>query len=296
MKKISIITSFLLCVAALCGCGKEVTQNATENESTTTPPVTTSAEATEPVTEAITESPTEAVTEVATTAIETVPVTEAETVAITTMATEIATEAVNTAVDYTAIYKPVLDDCYKLLNDGLEGFTAMGGYSGIIEIVMFEENPSASIGYTIEDISGDGIPELVIATTNSPNDILAVYNCVDNKPHLVFEGATRNHYYMLNDNSFYHNGSAGAIYSIIGDFTLSADGGSLVCKDYYFTHDRNGNFEDVAVYHNVSGTFDVTVSEETALTIEEFSKLSDNFIGNLKSFSVNAFSEYTYNG
>lgn len=279
MKKPFFITSLLICATVLCSCDTEIEQNPKDKESPTKA-VTTSTETSETTTETQTKNTTTTIS------------TQKDT-ARTTEKTTVST-AVN--IDYMSVYKDILYNCNSLLNGGLNDFSYTDGYMGVVEIAMHDDNAVNEIGYKIEDISGDGISELIIATNYDKNDILAVYTCVDGKPYLTFEGATRNHYYRLNDNSFYFSGSAGAIYSIIGDFNISKDGRNLVCNDYYFTHEKNGNYEDVATYHNKTGEFDVNVSKETDIKTEEFSKLGDKFKGKIMSFSVTPFSDYDSDG
>ena len=84
------------------------------------------------------------------------------------------------------------------------------------------------LGYTIEDISGDGIPELLIGTI--PNDAAEVpetqlnlggYTCKDGEPVCFLEGWARNVYEWLGDGRFFYFASRGYAYSGFGPVHIS---------------------------------------------------------------------------
>lgn len=196
-------------------------------------------------------------------------------------------------------YRTILDQFATLI---LSGDTDNGfeGSTGVQECMMgaAAEDVLKDIGYTIADYSGDGIPELIIGSVfegeNSTyiNDIYALYTLVDGKPFYVFEGWARNRYCILEDDTIYNAGSNGAMYSIFGTYNLAKDGKSLVCKDYYFTYEKNDDFTEIGFYHNTTGEWDKSVSEEMDITDGEFWALEEDTYTKNKKLELTSFEEY----
>ncbi len=114
-------------------------------------------------------------------------------------------------------------------------------------------------GYALEDISGDGVPELVIGAIYGayvPSEytrIYAIYALDGEKPVLVADGYARSAYYRGEGNTLLHTGSSGAAYSAFGSFSLAPDGLSLACQDFWYTWDIDGNYETIGCFHNTTG-------------------------------------------
>ena len=121
--------------------------------------------------------------------------------------------------DYNKIYQRVLDSYLKLLCSEEE--IEPEGSSGVLEAMMGLEAEEVlnGIGYTIQDISGDGIPELLIGEVTEEGNvsgtmIYAVYNCVKGVPECTLEGWYRNAYHWMGEGNFTYSGSGGAMYSM----------------------------------------------------------------------------------
>lgn len=88
-------------------------------------------------------------------------------------------------------YSELVERCYTLVSDPY-GFVDIAEYGefGVIESARaMEDNALDGLGYTIQDLSGDGIPELVVGTLPEyGGQINAVYTLVDGQPQFVFEG------------------------------------------------------------------------------------------------------------
>lgn len=109
---------------------------------------------------------------------------------------EIQTEAAEVQ-NYEKLYRPVTDAIYQYLfefsdeNDSSE----FGQLADVFRYAQERIDGLKTVGYAIQDISGDGVPELLIGriTTGeevSDNDWLyAVYTWQDNEPKLVENGA-----------------------------------------------------------------------------------------------------------
>ena len=139
--------------------------------------------------------------------------------------------------------------------------------AGVLETAhSLGDNAATEMGYWIEDLSGDGIPEMAVGMLSGP--VNAVYTLEAGKPVLVFEGWYRNTYIYMGDGRFYNSASAGASSSGSGVFYLSEDGKKLLCDSFLFTAlDEDGKLE---VYANETGSWDPEKSERTDMTIEDF--------------------------
>lgn len=201
-------------------------------------------------------------------------------------------------IPYTKIYNRILESYLKFIHDGGEG--ELEGASGVTEAIMGLESEEAlsSIGYRIQDVSGDGVPELLIGEYSDEDNgfgtmIYAVYNCVNGVAECTFEGWYRNAYHWMGDNSFTYSGSGGAIYSMFGTAKLSKDGASLEWQDYYFTHEKDENFEEILVYHNTIGKDEVKNSELTDIPLDDFWDLEAQMIEKRQWLKMTSFAETT---
>lgn len=204
-------------------------------------------------------------------------------------------------IDGMQVYGDILDHMYQVMTSEDENYEVQDGEIGVLEVIagMDKRDALDSVGYTIQDISGDGIPELLIGAVRETdgdkawgNNIYAVYTCVDGAPALTFEGWARSSYQYIGDGDFYYYGSGGAMYSIFGTYTISEDGTSLDCNDYYFTYEKDESFEEIGFYHNNSGEWDKSVSEELDVTAEEFWKIEEDLEKQVGKIQLIPFSQY----
>lgn len=131
------------------------------------------------------------------------------------------------------------------------------------------EDPLETLGYAVEDLSGDGVPELVIGFL-SDHSILqyAVYTLVDGRPQVVFEDEEGSLGYL-------GNGSFHYVVSLPtgmgqGTVSLSQDGTQILWEDFYFTLDDIFGGGTVTIYHNTTGSLDPAESGLTDWTMEYF--------------------------
>lgn len=157
-----------------------------------------------------------------------------------------ATEATNKPIYVEPkTYEEVLDAIYDFASAAPEdrytaGRTNMRGkinITGVHEVVYGDtpEERLSKIGYCIEDISGDGIPELIIGTINNKSEykgtrIISLYTTVDGKAylargeHIRIDGWSRCRYYLLDNGMLYNEGSGGAANVSRSVSCLSEDG------------------------------------------------------------------------
>lgn len=256
--KRKIIFSFLLSMmlTAAVSCGNENKSSKKDSSETS------SSDSTE--TGTTTTAPAESTTEQTTTE------------APTEIATEAPTEAPTEKTDYNKVYSDIISDFRNVITNGLQDDTEILGDPTVIYSLSGRE-AEYNLGYAIEDLSGDGIPELTIATIDEKRDgigygnlVYAVYTCHDDTVSLAFEGSYRNSYSYKGDGTFFYRGSSGAMYSIFGSFTLQPDGRKLSCNDYYFTYPKDDTYTEIGCYHNTLGIVDKEQSEELDITEDEF--------------------------
>lgn len=141
------------------------------------------------------------------------------------------------------------------------------GEMGVLEAARAAgDRAEYEMGYLVEDLSGDGIPELAVGELSGP--INALYTQVDGQPELVFEGWYRSSYVYMGDGHFYYYGSSSAAETGQGVFYLTKDGTALECESFLFTGLDSGG--DIRVYYNETGSWDPEESEKSDMTAEDF--------------------------
>ncbi len=173
---------------------------------------------------------------------------------------------------------------------------------GVIEISSMERGALLQyLGYAFEDVSGDGIPELIIGTI--PNENAEVpeiqmffggYACKEGEPVCFLNGWARNVYEWLGGGRFFNYASGGYANSGFGTFRLSEDGAELQCEDWYFSDLKNESDSDLTYYHNATGAWDKNAAEELDLDAAAFWALSEKFDAERKMMKLTPFAEYPY--
>lgn len=193
---------------------------------------------------------------------------------------EVSTE--DAGIQYDEYYATIIENTYDLITKGAEQAAVYDGQAGIAEAVesLGKEEALKTIGYAIQDLSGDGVPELAIGEISDNNDsgfaIYALYTYEENGPHLVVDGSYRNRYDWMGNGQILNQGSAGAMYAIFGTFTLAKNGMTMECDDFYFTAEKDETTGEIGFYHNNTGDIDTESSEEMAVTADEFFEIQDN--------------------
>ena len=198
-------------------------------------------------------------------------------------------------------YDAILDSVYDLIVNGYKEGSIYPFTLGIEEATFDADGAEGlkRIGYLIQDISGDGIPELLLGCVAGEDGqsedgsvVLAVYTYADGQPVCTLEGWSRNSYRWLGDGEFFNQGSNGAMYSIFGTYQLSEDGTELACTSYYFTHEKDDTFEEIGLYYNTSGEWDTSVSEEFTQSEEEFWAIETDLIAQVQPLAWTSLAEY----
>lgn len=171
------------------------------------------------------------------------------------------TDEVGSDLKIPAPYQDILDKVHEVIvSDGTD-YTDEVDYEffspiGILEAKMERGTDEAlsAIGYTMYDVDGNGIDELIIADTGEgvlDNRILLMYTLHDDEPVLLIDGWARNRYYILNDNTIYNEGSGGAAYTIFATYRMAEDGLGLELTDYYYSGFYDNS--EWGWFHNTTG-------------------------------------------
>ncbi|MGM9604046.1 MAG: hypothetical protein ACI3XG_03190 [Faecousia sp.] len=200
--------------------------------------------------------------------------------------------------DYEPLYAPILASIFDLLSCEIpEEHISGAGETGVWETRIGTEPEDAlwKVGYTLRDLSGDGIPELIIAKVDSQEEtisygkqILAIYTCIQDSPRLVLEGWERNRYYLLPDGSILNQGSGGAAYSCLGLFQLTPDGAQLNCMDFYFTWEEN---MQIVTCYNTDGIWDISYEGNERVDVD-FQRLNEIMEADSQLIDMTAFAFY----
>ena len=200
--------------------------------------------------------------------------------------TEDTTEDTTLIIDYEAVYEPVLKENYDAIVNGYDDEKEYKYLStGVMEVVSYETNKNKlleSLGYIITDVSGDGIPELLIGENVPTGDyisdeegyIYSGYTYKEGELICFLDGWARSNHRMTGDNDFYYLGSGGVMNTAFGEYHLSDDATEIIWDDFYFT-EPNGDFTEAEYYHNKTGEYDDALSEKVDMTEDEFWNLLD---------------------
>lgn len=206
----------------------------------------------------------------------TAPTTEAtETTAVSESTTPTETENQGERDPYLEKYAPVLDRYTKALQEQwYEGKLREEGMS-VLLLYCYDGNPLENVGYSLLDLNGDTIPELLIGATGGDayvQDLLfEVYTLQNDTPLQLLTGGDRSNYRLCDDESgcyFLENqASASAeqrewLYFILTGDQLSViqgiayDATSDPEKPWYMTYDTDWDTSN-----------DTAIDEDTARAI-----------------------------
>ena len=181
---------------------------------------------------------------------------------------------------------------------GLTGFEELEGHNDPGQGV-------SSVGYTLQDINNDKVPELIFAILDNEKqgkgyygkDIYAVYTFVDGKIKFVDEGWARSNLQLLPNNMLLTRGnSSNTDYVLVLEDLLP--NGNKRCVDMYFTRSKNGNAaaNGLDVYRNDVGRDDVAVSQKTNMTAADFFDMGTEMAGDSVKLELLPLKEYKQRG
>ena len=187
-----------------------------------------------------------------------------------TAVTQTATIYVNS---YLNAYEAVLE-IYRVFKDiPQEEYTAYGGENTPYDVngVSLMTRFNTDIGYSLQDMNGDGIPELLLGLMESDDEfydnvIYDMFTLIDGTPHRVFISWERCRYYLTSLGYIYNTSSSGASWS---DYNLCTfDGNNLKVKEAVWSTNR------------IDHTFGAFYSDQGGSDQENFVAITDEEFAN----------------
>lgn len=201
---------------------------------------------------------------------------------------EEAAAAVAKVPAYEREYGKLVEGIYNFVNDGNMDKVPQQGMTGIYELRdhMGYADALNMLGYTLQDINNDKVPELIFAIFDNEKqgkgyygkDIYAIYTFVDGKIKFVDEGWARSNIKLLANNMLLTRGNSSNT-----DYVLALEdllpNGNKRCIDMYFTRSKSNNEPGLDVYRNDVGRADVAVSQKTNMTADDFFDMGEEMAG-----------------
>lgn len=159
-------------------------------------------------------------------------------------------------------------DLQAIQNDYKYEFSdlACGGYN-----IMLMGGDLSDVGYKIEDIDGDGISDLIIASKNSPF-IYDLYTLVNETPKLLLSSWERCDV-LYCGNYFYRDASGGAAYHGTERYVLK-DGDMQLIDDIY-TEPSEEDYEVTNYFYSKNPTY--STEDRETISEEQYEKYRDDW-------------------
>lgn len=189
--------------------------------------------------------------------------------------------------DHEAAYEPVFSEILDVINYGYNIDREYAYLSGSLsEHINYGgmKDPLEEVGYCFEDISGDGIPELLIGYDadylhdGGESYITGIYTIKDGKPFTTYAGSAKGSCQRMDETHFYSSVSGGVSLTVMGDFHPNECGDEIVWDDCYFTDEKEDG--SIGFYHNKTGIVDAGSSEEMENGDEVFGEIRDDLAYN----------------
>ena len=132
-------------------------------------------------------------------------------------------------------YAVVIGEYYTALEQRWNGAELMEDGLNYMAADCYGDAPLENLGYAIEDIDGDGVPELLIGSIHGDEFydkmIFSLYTLDENGVNkLVFDGTERNRYYYAGENRFANLGSSASNDSF--ETTVKLEEGEMIDMTY----------------------------------------------------------------
>ena len=206
------------------------------------------------------------------------------------------------SVDYKQVYDDILQEMYRIVTDEEYADTLQEDNPAYLGISMARADidGSEALGYCMEDLNRDGVPELLVGYCGQSDDtpyshiLYAAYTCQDNAPILLYSGWYRNAFYYLGDGRFLNCGSNSAASSFYATYVLKPGESELTCEDYWFSEGIWTVDGEVTIeyYHNTIGEYATDESEKLDISDDEFWQKEDELATGIKQLTLISFTDY----
>lgn len=123
-----------------------------------------------------------------------------------------------------AVYEPILKQYRTALEENRTGQQLVDAGLNF----MIRDVPSEAVGYAVDDLDDNGVPELIIGTISTDDFygklIFVLYTVDDGEPVQIFSSIERNRYYYAGGTRFANIGSSGADSSYVTTVKLEGEG------------------------------------------------------------------------
>lgn len=218
---------------------------------------------------------------------------------------EEAAAAVAKVPAYEREYGKLVEGIYNFVNDGNMDKVPQQGMTGIYELRdrMGYVDALNMLGYTLQDINNDKVPELIFAILDNEKqgkgyygkDIYAIYTFVDGKIKFVDEGWARSNIKLLANNMLLTRGNSSNTDYVLVLADLLPNGNKR-CVDMHFTRSKSNNEPGLDVYRNDVGRADVAVSQKTNMTADDFFDMGEEMAGDSVKLELLPLKEYKQRG
>jgi hypothetical protein len=185
---------------------------------------------------------------------------------------------------YNKSYDYVINDYYDFVASfsGKSASTQQKYYS-FADVASLAKNDSLeAIGYTIKDVTGDKVPELIFGyiimldgKKSLGKEVLALYTIENGKAKLVFQGGNGYKYYNLGGGKFVFS-SHTQYYEVFGSFALNKNGDKLVYDDFNFIDFTD--IDNIVHYSNKTGALDKKSSKKQSIVSDQYQEMIDETI------------------
>ena len=206
------------------------------------------------------------------------------------------------SVDYKQVYDDILQEMYRIVTDEEYADTLQEDNPAYLGISMARADidGSEALGYCMEDLNRDGVPELLVGYCGQSDDtpyshiLYAAYTCQDNAPILLYSGWYRNAFYYLGDGRFLNCGSNSAASSFYATYVLKPGETELTCEDYWFSEGILTVDGEVTIeyYHNTIGEYATDESEKLDISDDDFWQKEDELATGIKQLTLISFTDY----
>lgn len=202
---------------------------------------------------------------------------------------------------YRPQYDATLKAYYSLILNSSQADAVSDDMIAVHHVLSGDDSDLWKVGYNVIDLSGDGIPELIIGAIEEGrlaptygSAIYALYTLKDGKVEYLGGGLDRDGLFYIGDSKFYHERLGHPIDEVAGTYVLNVDGSKFTTLDYYFSAPKKDNPAEFTYYYNKGGEPDPAKSEEVVSEERNFERFLNENNENIKSILLLPMGNYRH--